>query len=138
MYNDVRLITLRENADKRGSLIAIEGNNDIPFEIKRIFYIYNTNNDEARGKHANRITEFVMICVRGSCNVCVRSGKTEYTEYVLDHPSKALYIGKMIWKEMRNFSPDAVLLCIASEIYNPNEYIYDFEEYLKEVTMYSE
>lgn len=118
--------------DERGKLVAIEGERDIPFEIKRIFYIYDSDDTVIRGQHANRESEFVLINVAGKSKVRITDGKEEFV-VDLNRPMMGVYIPKMIWKDMYDFSSDSVLLVLASTHYDGTEYIRDYEEYLKEV-----
>lgn len=118
--------------DERGKLVVIEGERDIPFEIKRIFYIYDSDDTVIRGQHANRESEFVLINVAGQSKVRITDGREEFVVN-LDRPMMGVYIPKMIWKDMYDFSSDSVLLVLASTHYDGKEYIRDYEEYLKEV-----
>ena len=117
--------------DERGELIVVEGMQDVPFEIKRVFYMYGSDDTVVRGKHANIRTEFVLINVAGTSKVKVLDGKGNETIYLLNRPNTGIYIPKMTWKEMYDFSADSVLLCLASEHYDASEYIRDYDEYLK-------
>lgn len=127
-----QLMKFQEKGDHRGHLVAIEGERQIPFAIKRIFYIYGSDSKVIRGQHANRKTEFVLINISGSSKVRVSDGKN--SEIIkLDKPHKGIYIPRMLWKDMYDFSPDSILLVLASEYYDSKEYIRDFEEYKKEV-----
>ena len=130
--NNHKILQFKQNGDTRGKLVVVEGVKDIPFEIKRIFYIYGSDPDVVRGKHANRETEFVLINVCGSSRVRVFDGKTEEI-FVLDKPHTGIYLPKMVWKDMYDFSKDSILLVLASTYYNNSEYIRDYEEYIKEV-----
>ncbi len=123
------IINFRESGDQNGKLIAIEGNKNIPFDIKRIFYIYGSKSDAIRGQHANRDSEFVLINVSGKCAIKLKDEKNERIVY-LDKPNKGLYIPRMVWKDMYDFSKDSVLLVLANTYYNKDEYIKDFNEYL--------
>lgn len=114
--------------DTNGRLIAIESSKHIPFDIKRIFYIYGTQPNVIRGQHANRNSEFVLINVAGSCKVKLFDGQNEEI-VVLDKPNIGLYIPKMIWKDMYDFSENAVLLVLSNCVYDPNEYIRDINDY---------
>lgn len=116
--------------DERGKLVVIEGAVAIPFEIKRVFYMYGSDSSVVRGQHANRDSEFVLINVAGKSKVRITDGKEEII-VELDKPMMGVYIPKMIWKDMYDFSPDSVLLVLASTHYNGQEYIRDFDEYLK-------
>jgi dTDP-4-dehydrorhamnose 3,5-epimerase-like enzyme len=118
--------------DERGKLVVIEGGEAIPFEIKRVFYIYDSDSTVVRGQHANRESEFVLINVAGKSRVRITDGEEEFT-VVLDRPMTGVYIPKMIWKDMYDFSEDSILLVLASTHYDGAEYIRDYDEYLKEV-----
>ena len=118
--------------DHRGQLVVLEGLHDIPFEIKRVFYMYGSNADVVRGQHANRETEFVLINVVGTSKVMVDDGKAKQV-FVLDRPHIGLYLPAMVWKEMYDFSKDSVLLVLASQNYSSNEYIRDYTAFCKEV-----
>ena len=123
-----RKIDFKERGDKSGKLIAIESLKDIPFEIKRIFYIYGVSDDKVRGQHANKNSEFVMINLSGKCKVRLSDSKEE-TIVELNKPNEGLYIPKMIWKDMYDFSKDAVMLVLTNTYYDNAEYIRDYEEY---------
>ena len=115
--------------DERGHLVVVEGCKDIPFEISRIFYIYGSDNDVVRGQHANRDSEFILINVSGKSKVKIDYGNSQ--EIIeLNEPHMGVYIPKMIWKEMYDFSEDSVLLVLSNCKYNPEEYIRDYNEYL--------
>lgn len=118
--------------DERGKLVVIEGGQAIPFEIKRVFYIYDSDATVVRGQHANRESEFVLINVGGTSKVKVDNGfETDVIE--LNKPRMGLYIPTMMWKDMYDFSEDSILLVLASTHYDGNEYIRDYDEFLKEV-----
>ena len=123
-----KLLDFKKNGDERGYLTVVEGNKTIPFEIKRVFYIYGTEQNIVRGNHSNRKTEFVLIAVSGSCKVLVKDGLGHEEIYCLDDPNQGLYLPRMLWKEMYDFSKDCVLLVLASEHYDEQEYIRNFEE----------
>ena len=118
--------------DERGKLVVIEGNQSIPFEIKRVFYMYGSDKDIIRGQHANRESEFVLINVAGKSKVRITDGKEE-TIVELNKPMMGVYIPRMMWKDMYDFSSDSVLLVLASTHYRDNEYIRNYQEYLREV-----
>ena len=118
--------------DERGKLVVIEGGQAIPFEIKRVFYIYGSDATVVRGQHANRDSEFVLINVAGKSKVRITDGKEEFVA-VLDRPMMGIYIPKMVWKDMYDFSPDSVLLVLASTHYDGGEYIRDYDTYLQEM-----
>lgn len=127
-----KMLFFKESGDERGKLVIIESFQDVPFDIKRIFYIYGSDRDVIRGCHANRKSEFVLINVCGSSKVKVFDGKMEEI-FVLDKPNSGIYLPKMVWKDMYDFSEDSILLVLSSEHYDSNEYIRDYEEYIKEV-----
>jgi len=124
-----KFIRFKQMGDNRGHLVVLEGEKNIPFEIARVFYIYGSDTDVVRGQHANRKSEFVLINVSGTSRVKVDNGYT--TEiFELNEPHTGIYIPKMIWKDMYDFSSDSVLLVLSNEKYQPEEYIKDYEEYL--------
>ena len=125
------ILQFADLGDERGKLVVIEGGQAIPFEIKRVFYIYESDSTVVRGQHANRESEFVLINVAGKSKVRITDGKEEFV-VELDKPMMGVYIPKMIWKDMYDFSSDSVLLVLASTHYDGNEYIRDYEEYKKE------
>lgn len=127
-----KMIEFKQNGDDRGKLVVVEGMKDIPFDIKRIFYIYGSDPTVVRGQHANRRSEFVLINVCGSSKVKVTDGKKDEV-FVLDKPHTGIYLPRMLWKDMYDFSKDSILLVLASEVYDSSEYIRDFDEYIKEV-----
>lgn len=127
-----KVLNFKDLGDERGKLVVIEGTQDIPFEIKRTFYIYDSDGDVVRGQHANRESEFVLINVAGSSKVRITDGKEEFI-VELNKPMMGVYIPKMIWKDMYDFSSDSVLLVLSSTHYDGKEYIRDYEEYIKEI-----
>lgn len=116
--------------DERGKLVVIEGGQSIPFDIKRIFYIYESDSTVVRGQHANRNSEFVLVNVAGQSKVRITDGTEEFV-VELNKPMMGVYIPQMIWKDMYDFSPDSVLLVLASTHYDAQEYIRDYNEYLE-------
>lgn len=126
-----QMLEFTENGDNRGRLVVVEGAKDIPFEIARIFYIYDSDADVVRGQHANRKSEFVLINVAGSCKVKVLDGKGNEAVFILNRPHTGIYLPTMVWKDMYDFSKDSVLLCLASQHYDPQEYIRDYDEFLR-------
>ncbi len=127
-----KIINFKDLGDERGKLVVIEGNKDIPFEIQRVFYIYGSDADVVRGQHANRESEFVLINVAGTSKVRITDGKDEFI-VELNKPMMGVYIPKMVWKDMYDFSSDSVLLVLASTHYDGKEYIRNYEDYLVEV-----
>lgn len=131
--NKVQMLEFPQHGDERGHLVVVEGMKDVPFEIKRIFYIYGSDADVVRGQHANRKTEFVLINVAGKSKVRVKDGEGNEAVFCLNRPHTGIYLPTMVWKDMYDFSEDSVLLCLASEHYDNKEYIRDYNEFVKEV-----
>lgn len=129
----VQMLEFPQHGDERGHLVIVEGGYDIPFEIKRIFYIYGSDREVVRGQHANRKTEFVLINVSGQSKVKVRDGKGNEAIFALNRPHTGIYLPRMVWKDMYDFSEDSVLLCLASEHYDPEEYIRNYEDFLEAI-----
>lgn len=130
MSKKYKLISFPQLGDNRGHLVVIEGNKNIPFEMKRMFYIYGTLPDVIRGQHANKNSEFVLINLAGSCKIKVDDG--EYQEIiVLDKPHEGIYLDKMVWKDMYDFSKDSILLVLSNYSYDSTEYVRDYEEFKK-------
>lgn len=125
-----KIIDFKDLGDERGKLVVIEGEKDIPFDIKRAFYIYGSDSEVVRGQHANVNSEFVLINVAGKSKVLITDGKKKEI-VLLDKPMMGLYLPKMIWKEMYDFSKDSVLLVLASTHYDGKEYIRNYEEYIE-------
>lgn len=124
------LVTLRAIGDTRGWLTPVETGKDIPFDVRRVYFIYGTKAGIRRGLHAHRDLEQVAVCVAGSCTFRLDDGESN-CEVLLDSPSKGLYIGSMIWREMYNFSEDCVLMVLASRLYDESDYIRDYADFLK-------
>lgn len=127
-----RVINFKDLGDERGQLVVIEGGKDIPFDIARAFYIYGSDTDVVRGQHANRQSEFILVNVAGTSKVMITDGINREV-VALDKPMKAVYIPKMIWKEMYDFSSDSVLLVLSNTHYDGKEYIRNFDEYIEEM-----
>lgn len=124
-----KILNFADLGDERGKLVVIEGGLAIPFGIQRVFYIYGSDSTVVRGQHANRESEFVLINVAGTSKVRITDGSEELI-VELNKPMMGVYIPKMIWKDMYDFSADAVLLVLASTHYDGKEYIRDYSEYL--------
>lgn len=129
-----QLLEFPQNGDDRGHLVVVEGMQDIPFDIKRIFYIFGSDSTVIRGQHANRKTEFVLINVSGQCKVKVKDGKGNEAVFLLNRPHTGIYLPRMMWKDMYDFSADSVLLCLASEHYDGSEYIRNYDEFVNIVS----
>ncbi len=126
------ILQFADLGDERGKLVVIEGGSTIPFDIKRVFYIYGSDDTVVRGQHANRESEFVLVNVAGQSKVRITDGAEEFI-VELNKPMMGVYIPKMIWKDMYDFSQDSVLLCLASTHYDGTEYIRNYDAYLQEV-----
>ena len=122
----------QQHGDDRGMLVALEEYKDIPFEIKRVYYMYDTKKNVHRGFHAHKSLEQILICIHGSCKVLLDNG-TEKKIVSLEKPYEGLYIANNMWREMYDFSEDAVLMVLASEYYKEEDYIRDYNEVLRMV-----
>ena len=131
-FMDYRLINMKVMGDERGKLVSLESNKNIPFELKRVYYIFDTLPNQERGKHAHKNMEQIIVAMDGACEFVLDDGKNRETVW-LNRPDVGLYIGKNMWREMRNFSYGCKLMVLASDYYNENEYIRDYEEFLKAV-----
>ncbi len=127
----IKLIDLPDLGDDRGGLVAIESNQSVPFEVKRLYYIFNTT-DRPRGFHAHIELKQLAICLKGSCRFILDDGKSK-EEILLDTPLQGLYIDGVVWREMHDFSEDCVLLVLASEHFSEADYIRDYQDFLKAV-----
>lgn len=128
----IKLIPLQSYGDERGSLIALEDENNIPFAIKRLYYIFKTKDGVRRGFHAHKQLKQVAIAVRGSCRFVLDDGK-ERIELLLDNPAQGLLIESFMWREMYDFSDDCVLMVLADQHYDESDYVRDYSDFLKQV-----
>ena len=128
----IQIVNFPPLGDDRGSLVALEANKSVPFEIKRVYYIFGTKEGVSRGFHAHRNLKQVAVCVTGSCRFVLDNGK-QREEVLLDSSTEGLIIEDLTWREMHDFSPDCVLLVLASEYFDENDYIRDYNEFLKVV-----
>ena len=128
ILSNCSLVELAVKGDDRGSLVAIEGRHDVPFDIARVYYVFDTRAGIARGFHAHLDLQQLAICVSGSCVMVLDDGR-ERVDVPLASPSVGLLIGPMIWREMRDFSPDCVLIVLASARYEESDYIRDYGEF---------
>ena len=130
MNSLVKLIDFPPLGDSRGSLVALEANKTVPFDIKRVYYIFGTKQGVARGFHAHKALKQVAVCVTGSCVLRLNNGRHS-EEVLLDSPTKGLLIDGLVWREMYEFTADCVLLVLASEHYDEADYIRDYDAFLK-------
>lgn len=129
MYN---ILNFKIHGDDQGKLVALEKSEDFPFEIKRVYYIWDTNAHAIRGKHAHRQLEQVIVCLSGSCDFILDDGNKKEIVH-LDNPAQGLYIKHNIWREFTNFSPDCVIMVLASQYYDESDYIRNYEDFKREV-----
>ena len=122
----------QREAGHAGALTFIEGGRDVPFDVKRIYYIYGVGAGERRGYHAHKQLQQYLICVHGSCKILMDNGKTRKMVALKD-PNEGLYIGPSVWREMYDFTDEAVLLVLASEHYDEDDYIREYADFLKYV-----
>lgn len=127
----IHLIDLKIMGDDRGSLIALEENHNVPFDVKRVYYIFGTQKNVRRGYHAHKNLKQLAICTSGSCTFLLDDGKTQ-KHIKLTSPTQGLLIEGLVWREMYDFSEDCVLMVLASDYYTPDDYIRDYEQFLKE------
>lgn len=131
MTANVDLIVLKIYGDERGSLVALENGHNLPFDVKRVYYIFGTKEGVSRGFHAHKKLTQLLIAVRGSCRItCEYNNKKE--EYILSRPDEGLQIDGLVWREMHDFSSDCVLLVLASDYYSEADYIRDYQTFLNE------
>jgi dTDP-4-dehydrorhamnose 3,5-epimerase-like enzyme len=129
---DIKLIQLKSCGDERGSLIALEEKSNIPFEIKRVYYMFETGEGVRRGFHAHKALKQVAIAVRGSCTFMLDDGE-EKIEVTLNHPAQGLLIESFMWREMFDFSKDCVLMILADQVYNEADYVRSYEQFIEKV-----
>lgn len=126
----------QQHGDERGQLVALEEMKDIPFQIKRVYYMYDTGEGVHRGYHAHKSLEQILICIHGSCKILLDDGN-EKEVVTLDKPYEGLYVSNVMWREMYDFSSDAVLMVLASEYYDEADYIRNYEDFLDYVKKYN-
>ena len=130
MKEQITLNDFQQHGDKRGMLVALEEMKDIPFEVKRVYYMYDTVAGVRRGYHAHKALQQILIAIHGSCKIHLDDGN-DTAEVVLDKPYEGLYLSNNVWREMYDFSDDAVLMVLASEYYDENDYIRNYHDFLK-------
>jgi dTDP-4-dehydrorhamnose 3,5-epimerase-like enzyme len=134
---EIERIQLQKHGDNRGMLVALEADRNVPFEIRRVYYLFATRNGVHRGRHAHRRLNQLAVTVRGSVTFLLDDGTGPVT-VVLDDPSQGLLLGRMVWRELYDFSEDCVLMVLADQLYDQNDYITDYADFLREIngTMY--
>lgn len=130
----IKTVSFPPLGDDRGSLVALEAHKTVPFDVKRVYYIFGTQAGVSRGFHAHRALQQVAVCVTGKCRMVLDDGQRR-EEVWLDSPTKGLLIGDLVWREMHDFSPDCVLLVLASEHYNETDYIREYSEFLRTINV---
>jgi dTDP-4-dehydrorhamnose 3,5-epimerase-like enzyme len=129
---EIERIQLQKHGDSRGMLVALEQERNVPFEIRRVYYLFGTKNGVHRGQHAHRHLNQLAVTVRGSVTFLLDDG-TGPAEVVLNDPSQGLLLGRMVWRELYDFSDDCVLMVLADQLYDPADYITDYAEFMREV-----
>ena len=130
MNGVVKELQFPQHGDERGKLIALEALSElVPFDVKRVYYIFDTTPGTVRGKHAHKVLKQLLICVSGACTIECEMPDGAKAEYRLDWPDRGLFIEGLVWHNMKEFSKDAVLLVFASEHYNEADYVRDYEEF---------
>ena len=129
---EIKLFSFHKRENDTGALTFLEAERDIPFPIKRVYYIYGVKDGARRGFHSHKELEQALICIHGSCKILLDDGQEKKTVELSD-PSVGLYVGKKIWREMFDFSEDAVLLVLASEYYTEADYIRNYSDFLNYV-----
>lgn len=126
----VKRLDLPYMGDGRGGLVAVEGLSDVPFEIRRVYYIFKTEPGVSRGFHAHKELKQLMVCVSGQCDILLDDGKSK-ENVTLNSPKNGIIVESMVWRELHNFSDDCVLLVMASDPYSESDYIRDYSEFLE-------
>ena len=126
----IKQLCFQNHGDQRGNLVALEEGKEIPFSLKRVYYVYGAEGNTRRGFHAHRTLEQVLVCLHGSCKILLDDGTAQET-VLLNSPDCGLYVGRYIWHEMYDFSDGAVLMVLASQLYDEGDYIRDYGEFLK-------
>ena len=132
---EIKLIPLQRHGDERGSLVSLEDQKNVPFTIRRVYYLYGTQEGVRRGFHAHQKLTQLVIAVCGSCRFLLDDGR-EQVELLLDNPAQGLLVEPMIWHEMYDFSEDCVLMVLADAHYDEKDYIRNYEEFSQVVQEY--
>lgn len=129
---DIQRIPLQSHGDERGLLIALEHERNVPFPIRRVYYLFATRRDVHRGQHAHRHLNQLIVALRGSVRLLLDDGHGP-AETVLDDPAQGVLLGRMIWRDLYDFSEDCVLMVLADQLYDASDYITDYDQFLREV-----
>lgn len=129
-----KIIELPRITDPRGNLTVAEANKNIPFDIKRVYWLYDVPGGECRGGHAHKQIKEILIAVSGSFHVTLDNGKEKQT-FLLNHPYQGLLIDTKTWRTLDDFSSGAVCVVLASDFYDENDYIYDYNDFLQHINV---
>lgn len=129
---DIQSIPLQTHGDSRGMLVALEQERNVPFPIRRVYYLFSTSTDVHRGMHAHRHLNQLAVAVRGSVTFLLDDGSGPST-VTLNDPTRGLLLGSMVWRDLYDFSDDCVLMVLADQLYDPADYITDYDEFIREV-----
>jgi dTDP-4-dehydrorhamnose 3,5-epimerase-like enzyme len=127
---NIQILPMQRLGDVRGALIALEENKNVPFSVRRVYYLFDTQKGVKRGLHAHRTLRQLVIAVRGSCRFILDDGR-ERIELLLGDPGTGLLVESMIWREMLDFSDDCVLMVLADQLYDEGDYIRDYDEFIQ-------
>ncbi|KAB7769397.1 sugar 3,4-ketoisomerase [Xanthomonas maliensis] len=128
----IQRIKLHTHGDHRGLLVSLEQERNVPFEIRRVYYLFGTHQGVHRGQHAHRRLNQLAVALHGSVTLLLDEGAGP-SEVVLDDPAHGVLLGRMVWRDLYDFSPDCVLMVLADQHYDPDDYIADYDEFLSEV-----
>ncbi len=131
-FMEIKLVQFQSHGDERGSLVALEEEKNIPFSVKRVYYMFDTKNKVRRGFHAHKELKQVAVAVRGSCKFMLDDGSAKQ-EILLDNPAQGLLIESFVWREMYDFSEDCVLMVLADSLYDEDDYIRDYDTFIERV-----
>lgn len=131
----VEKLVFQIHGDERGQLVSLEEEKNIPFPVKRVYYMYDTKKGVRRGFHSHKTLQQILICIHGSCYIHLDNG-VETEEVLLDKPYEGIYISSNIWREMYEFSDDAVLMVLASDVYHEEDYIRDYNAFIDQIEKY--
>lgn len=128
----IKTVQLQDYSDDRGSLIALEDQKNVPFQIRRIYYIFNTKDAVSRGFHAHKNLTQMVIAIRGSCRFVLDDG-SKRSEIVMNNPAQGVLVESLMWREMHEFSDDCILMVLASSHYDESDYIRNYEQFIESV-----
>lgn len=129
---NITMMQFQKHGDDRGALVSLEENKNIPFEVKRVYYMYDTKPGVKRGFHAHKELKQILFCPCGACTIMLDDG-AEKVCVRLDDPTEGLVVEANVWREMYDFTPNAVLMVLASDYYDENDYIRDYDLFLQHV-----